>query len=108
MRKPIFIGFIVVGAAVGMLVAIDGDWGLRIVMMVIGAVVGAAVGGVLTRMGGQSRPGHRATFLSGSYGSGTSPDELAENYWRDQGHAPFTKPPRAEPDRHMFDPDRLD
>jgi hypothetical protein len=108
MRKPIFIGFIVVGAAVGMLVVIDGDWGLRVVMTIIGAVSGTAIGGVLTGMGKKRGFDRMPTALSGPFGLGTSSDDLARNFWRDEGHAPFSKPPRAEPDRHMFDPDRLD
>jgi hypothetical protein len=29
-------------------------------------------------------------------GQGTTPEDLARNYWRDRGHAPFMKPPDAE------------
>jgi hypothetical protein len=107
MRKLIFIGFIAVGAAVGMFVAFDGDWGLRIVMTIIGAVSGAAVGGGLTGMGSGEAAGRHATLVRHPSGTGMSLDEIARNYWRDEGHAPFSKPPNAEPDRHMLDPDRV-
>jgi len=41
-------------------------------------------------------------------GMGTSPKDLAANFWRDKGHPPFMKPTEAKPDSHMFDPDKLD
>ena len=51
MRKAIFFGFIATGAVAGLFVAMNGDWGLRVVMMTIGAVIGAAIGGAVTRVG---------------------------------------------------------
>lgn len=106
MRKAIFIGFIMLGAALGMFAALDGGWGLRIVMTLFGALVGTAIGGGLSRLGS----GRRLIRFDGRAipGLGTSSEDLAANYWRDKGHPPFTKPSSAEPDRHMFDPDRLD
>jgi membrane protein implicated in regulation of membrane protease activity len=106
MRKAIFFGFIAAGAAAGLLAALNDDWGLRLVMMAIGAVVGAAIGGAATRVG--KRPPIRVPAgLDQSYGQGTSAEDRDRNYWRDQGHPPFMKPPSAEPDRHMFNPDRI-
>ena len=106
MRKAIFFGFIAAGAAAGLIAALHGDWGLRLVMMIIGAVIGAAIGGAMTRAG--KRPPMRVSSdLDQSYGQGTSANDRDRNYWRDQGHPPFMKPPSAEPDRHIFDPDRL-
>lgn len=32
--------------------------------------------------------------------------EAAFNYWRDEGHLPFTKPPRPEHGSHMLDADK--
>jgi hypothetical protein len=106
MRKLIFIGFIALGVLVGLVSGVNGDWGTRIVMMCIGALVGTAIGGGLTRMGSKPLP-KSASWLDLPYGEGTPEDELVKNYWRDRGHAPFTKPSEVTPDRHMFDPDKL-
>jgi len=106
MRRAIFIGLIVLGATVGLSSALDGDWGLRIVMTLFGALVGTAIGGALSRIGSGRRS---IRFVERAIpGLGTSSEDLAANYWRDKGHPPFMKPSSAEPDRHMFDPDRLD
>lgn len=106
MRKTVFFGFIAVGTVAGLIVALNGDWGIRLVMMAIGAVIGAAIGGAVTRVG--KRPPVRVPpCFDQSYGQGTSAEDRDRNYWRDKGHPPFMKPPSAEPDRHMFDPDRL-
>jgi hypothetical protein len=107
MRKLIFIGFIVAGSAVGLLSTLGDGWGLRVVMMTIGAVVGAAIGGALTRVG--KRPTTlRHVGVDEPYGQGMSAEDRDRNYWRDKGNPPFMKPPSAEPDRRMFDLDRLD
>ena len=106
MRKLIFIGFIVLGALIGLVTVVRSDWETRLVMMAVGALVGTAIGGGLTRM--RSRPLPReSSWLDQPHGHGTPEDELVRNYWRDRGHAPFMKPPEAVPDKHMFDPDRL-
>lgn len=106
MRKIVFLAFIATGTAVGLIAALNGDWGLRLVMMAIGAVVGVAIGGAVTDVG--KRPKMRPPVcLDDSYGQGTSAEDRDRNYWRDGGHPPFMKPSSAEPDRHMFDPDRL-
>ena len=106
MRKLIFIIFVVLGAVVGLISAAMDDWATRAVMMGVGALFGAAVGGGLTRMG--SRAVHReSTGLDGAHVQGAPEDELVRNYWRDRGHAPFMKPSDAPPDKHMFDADKL-
>jgi hypothetical protein len=106
MRRAIFSGFVAIGVAVGFTAALNDDWGLRLVMMAIGAVIGAAIGGAVTRVG--KRPTIRMPAgFDEAYGQGTSAEDRDRNYWRDQGHPPFMKPPSAEPDRRMFDPDRL-
>jgi hypothetical protein len=106
MRKTIFLGFVAVGAAAGLIVALNADWTLRLVMMAIGTVVGLAIGGAVTGVGRRPKmPEHSG--VDESYGQGTSADDRDRNFWRDRGHPPFMKPPSAEPDRHMFDPDRL-
>ena len=47
MRKLIFIIFVVLGAVVGLISAAMDDWATRAVMMGVGALFGAAVGGGL-------------------------------------------------------------
>ena len=107
MRKLIFISFIVFGATVGLFSALHDDWGVKAVMMTVGAVVGTVLGGALTNLGRRSRSS--LTFESDdAYGQGTTAKDRDRNYWRDRGHPPFMKPPNAELDHHMFDPDRQD
>ena len=107
MRKLVFISFIVLGAAVGLFSALQDNWGVKAVMMTIGSVVGIVLGGALTSTGRRSRSPQ--TFESDdAYGQGTTAKDRDRNYWRDKGHPPFMKPPNAEPDHHMFDPDRQD
>ena len=107
MRKLIFIGFIVLGALIGLISAGNSDLGTRLVMMVVGALFGAPIGGALASIG---RRGRQPLEWDENPlpGMGTTPKDLAANYWRDKGHPPFMKPSEAEPDKHMFDPDRLD
>lgn len=106
MRKLIFMCFVGLGALVGLISAASDDWATRAVMMAIGALFGAPVGAVLARIG---KPHQRPLEWDEDMraGAGTSPRSLASNYWRDKGHPPFAKPPEAEPDAHMFDPDKL-
>lgn len=51
LRKLIFLAFVGGGALIGAFAARDGDWGLRLVMAGLGAIVGAAVGGAVVRLG---------------------------------------------------------
>ena len=106
MRKAIFTFFTVIGAAVGVFSALDGDWGLRVVMMTLGAVVGIVIGGGLARMGRKAK----LTWKDENVipGLGTTTEDLAANYWRDKGHPPFMKPPKGEHGRRLFDPQNLD
>lgn len=106
MRKLIFIGFVVLGALIGLISAGNSDWGTRLVMMGVGALFGAPIGGALAGIG---RKGRQLLEWDENPvpGMGTTPKDLAANYWRDKGHPPFMKPSEAEPDRHMFDPDKL-
>jgi hypothetical protein len=106
MRKLIFIGFIALGALIGLIAAAKADWGTRLVMMGVGALFGAPIGGALASIGRKER--QRLEWDENPLpGMGTTPKDLAANYWRDKGHPPFMKPSEAEPDKHMFDPDRL-
>lgn len=108
-RKAIFLFFLLLGIGAGYLPARNDDWGLRIVMMAVGALFGGAIGGALARIG-KERSRRR------SYGSNEELDpipgsdmmgrDVTLNYWRDEGHLPFTKPPRPEHGNHMFDADK--
>ena len=105
MRKLIFMVFIALGALIGLISATNSDWGTRLVMMRIDALFGAPIGGALASIGRKGRP--LEWEENPLPGMGTTPKDLAANYWRDKGHPPFMKPSEAEPDKHMFDPDRL-
>ena len=105
MRKLIFVGFIALGALIGLISASNSDWGTRLVMMGVCALFGAPIGGALASIGRKGRP--LEWEENPLPGMGTTPKDLAANYWRDKGHPPFMKPSEAEPDKHMFDPDRL-
>ena len=106
MRKLIFIGIVAVGALVGLLSAAQDDWATRMVMSAVGALFAAPIAAVLTRRP-RSKGVAPAWDESLQAGAVASPKALAANYWRDKGHPPFMKPQEAEPDKHMFDPDKL-
>ena len=98
MRKLIFIGSIVAGSAVGLLATLGDGWGLKLFMMCLGALVGAAAGGALSRIGRGGRPmPHRDDSLRGL---GTTSEDLLDNYWRVEGHPKFMNPP--SPDSKQF------
>ena len=106
MRKTILLAFIAVGATIGFASAMADDWGLRIVMMTIGAVAGAAVGGAISRAAprGERWPGRDAEVAPGL---GITQDEAMDNYWRDKGRPPLVSALEPEHGRHQFDPDKL-
>lgn len=109
MRKAVFVFFLALGIAAGTLATRGDDWGLRLVMMGVGAMFGGAIGGGLSQIG---KPQPRRNRLMTEEeiepipGGGSSGRDLAVNYWRDAGHPPFTKPPRPEHGTRMFDADR--
>ena len=106
MRKPIFIGFIVLGALVGLVSAGYSDWGTRFVMMGVGALFGAPIGGALASMGRKER--QRLEWDENPLpGMGTTPKDLAANYWRDEGHPPFSKPTENEDEIRRWDRNSL-
>ncbi len=102
MRKLIFIGFIVLGALIGLIAARNGDWGTRLVMMGVGALFGAPIGGALASIG---RKGRQPLEWDESPlpGNGTSSKDLTANYWRDEGHPPFAKPTEGEDEMRRWD-----
>ena len=73
LQKAIFLVFVGVGALIGVVAAINGDWGLRVVMAGLGALVGAAVGGAAVRLG------RRATERREIPGMGTTTGDIAAN-----------------------------
>ena len=84
MRKTIFIGFIVLGAALGLFSAMTESIGLQIVMGSVGAVAGVAIGGGLAGIGrrrqqGRPRNDEEATDLE------RAQQEQVKNYWLDRG-----------------------
>lgn len=98
MRKLIFIGFIVLGTLLGLVLAASASWGARLVVMSFGALAGAAVGGAFSGIGKRGRaPELRDEALRGL---GTTSEDLMDNYWRDEGHPQFMKPP--SPDSKQF------
>ncbi len=82
MRKLIFVGIVTTGALVGGLTAVDGGWGLRAVMALFGAIVGAAIGGAILKVG--LHPLKKREIP----GIGTTSEDLSANYWRDRGNPP--------------------
>ncbi|MFY9512783.1 MAG: hypothetical protein WAQ05_17595 [Rubrivivax sp.] len=109
MRKAIFLFFLLLGIGAGYRSASDGDWGLRTVMMAVGALFGGAIGGGLSQIG-KPRMRRRRLLTEEEIepipGGGSSGRDMAVNYWRDEGHLPFAKPPRPEHGAKMFDADR--
>ena len=105
MRKLVFIGFVAVGAMVGILSGIHEDLGPRGVMMMVGATFGAAIGGAVTRLG---RPRTPVTQPPNSTPAlGMTSDDLVANYWRDKGRPQLTSALEPEHGRNRFDPDKL-
>lgn len=106
MRKLIFFGIVVIGALIGLLSAAGDEWTTRTVMALIGVLFATPIAAVLTKQP-KAKLGLKAWDDSSEVGTATSPRALTANYWRDKGHPPFMKPSDAEPDRHMFDPEKL-
>ena len=106
MQKVVFFIFVVVGAAVGLGSALADDWGVKTVMMTIGAVAGAAIGGAVSGIAARVR---RKQEFDGEAlpGLGMTPTDLMDNYWRDKGRPPLTSALEPEHGRHQFDPDKL-
>lgn len=109
MRRSFIVFFVLLGVGAGALSASNDDWALKVVMMVIGAAFGGAIGGGLANVGRRRQDVRTPTDeeLHPIPGMGTSSRDLGANYWRDKGNLPVTRMPDAEPDRHMFDPDKI-
>lgn len=98
MRKLIFIGFIAVGLAIGLLSTLGEAWDVKLFMVCLSASVGAIVGGALSGIGRGGRP--MSSRQNALRGLGTTSEDLMDNYWRDEGHPQFMKPP--SPDSKQF------
>ena len=81
MRQTIFTGFILLGAALGLLSTVTETFGVQIVMATIGAVVGMAIGGSLSRIGRR----RRAKAFSSAADSAETTEDGVSNYWLDHG-----------------------
>lgn len=81
MRKSIFIGFIALGAAIGVAAGLGEDIGLKLLFGCIGAITGAAVGGALAGIG-RRRPESEETDTQGLT---ESQNARRKNYWLDRG-----------------------
>lgn len=109
MRKAVFTFFLLLGIGCSLLSTRNDDWGTRIVMLAVGAMVGSAIGGALSQIG---KPLRRLPLLADEEAEpfpaslGTSSRDRAANFWRDEGHMPFMKPPRPELGTHTFDADK--
>jgi len=104
-KTPIIVG-IAFGAGVGLFATIPDEIGVKIGMMLIGALVGTAIGGAIARMG--DKRGHTTRIDEDDdafVGLGVTPADLMHNYWRDKGGLPLAEPWEPERSNHMFDPD---
>jgi hypothetical protein len=79
MRKSIFIGFTLLGAALGLFSSMGESVGVQVVMASVGAVVGIAVGGALSRLR------RRASYASPMIDSSEASEDRVTNYWLDHG-----------------------
>ena len=94
----LFIG-LVLGACVGLLTSLSDGIGLKIVMMSIGAVTGAAIGGALSRTATR-KPVQRDSIP----GMGSFSEEQMRNYWRDKGNI-YPTPGHPDPEGARRDTD---
>lgn len=81
MRKAILISFVVCGAAAGVLAAIDQTIGVKLVLGIIGAVAGTAIGGAIAGIA-RRRP---TLSVIDVQAFDTIQDERERNYWLDRG-----------------------
>jgi hypothetical protein len=106
MRWTIFIGLVCLGGLFGLAAALGDDTSTKVGMAFLGALFATPVAAIVARRRGSTvQVGETAQSIE--HGGSTSPSALARNYWRDRGHPPNMKPSESDPDKHMFDPDRL-
>jgi hypothetical protein len=95
MRKAIFIGFIVLGAAIGVAAGFGEGIGLKLLFGCIGAIVGTAIGGALAGIGRRLRASEEADVQ----GLTDSQNARRKNYWLDRGRL-TSSPGLPHPDDH--------
>jgi hypothetical protein len=81
MRKTIFIGFIVLGAAIGGATGLGESIGLKLLFGCIGAIAGTAIGGALAGIGRRQQESEEAEVQ----GLTDSQNVRRKNYWLDRG-----------------------
>lgn len=81
MRKAIFIGFMVLGAALGLFSTMHESFGVQVLMAAVGVVAGIAIGGALSKVGLR----RRAMHVSPTDESTEAQEERISNYWLDHG-----------------------
>lgn len=103
-KLPILVGM-AVGALIGLFTSIPDSLGVKIGMMLIGSLVGVAIGGVIAQIG------KKGLVLKSDddvlAGLGVTPEDIARNYWRDKGRPPLTNALEPEHGHHQFDSDKL-
>lgn len=105
MRLIMFAAVVAFGATIGAIAAAGDDTSTKVAMAFVGSLFALPVAALLTRRrkGSSVQSNDEPIDTLDS----TSPRSLSANYWRDRGYPPFMKPSDGDPDRHLFDPDRL-
>ena len=103
MRKFIFIASIVFGVGGGLLMTAEERWATKFAAVGVALMFCVPIGAALA---GYGRP-HSSDQLRRWPADWDDPQEIAENYWRDEGNAPHTAPVfKGAPDQHMHDSDK--